>query len=264
MFSKLHIFCQTQKLNEIYFILWLKFSSIAIVLNSAMETSNKNRIYLAMAFPAFFLFILYCMQTLQWGMGWDFTHLGIHPLQKDGLFGIFAHPLIHSGWIHLFHNTLPLFALLWGLYYFYKDFASTVFIMAWLIGGLLTWIIGKPGWHIGASGLIYSLAFFLFFSGILRRHIPLIALSLLVVFLYGSMVWNMFPWFADDSTSWEGHLDGALAGTLLAWFYRKEGPQKPDPFADEDEEDVEGYENPEEMVERNIDEEPLKEITPEG
>ena len=78
------------------------------------------------------------------------------------------------------------------------------------------------------------------------------------------MVWNMFPWFADDSTSWEGHLDGALAGTLLAWFYRKEGPQKPDPFADEDEEDVEGYENPEEMVERNIDEEPLKEITPEG
>lgn len=198
--------------------------------------------YLAMVFPAFFLFILYCMQTLQWGMDWDFTHLGIHPLHKDGLFGIFAHPLIHSGWRHLFHNTVPLFALMWGLYYFYKDFASTVFIMAWLIGGLLTWIIGKPGWHIGASGLIYSLAFFLFFSGILRKHVPLIALSLLVVFLYGSMVWNMFPWFADDTTSWEGHLDGALSGILLAWFYRKEGPQKSDPFADENDEDIESPE----------------------
>lgn len=183
--------------------------------------------YLALFFPFFFLFVLYCIHTLKWGMGWDFTHLGIHPLHKDGLFGIFAHPLIHADWQHLFYNSIPLFILLWCLYYFYKDFASTVFLLAWLIGGLLTWIIGKPGWHVGASGLIYSLAFFLFFSGILRKHIPLIAVSMLVVFLYGSMLWNMFPWFASPTTSWEGHLDGAISGTFLAWIFRKEGPQKP-------------------------------------
>lgn len=215
-----------------------------------MKKGNANRIYLAMVFPAFFLFVLYCMQTLKWGLDWSYIHLGIHPLQKDGLFGIFAHPLIHADWGHLLSNSFPLFVLLWGLYYFYKDFASTVFLLAWLIGGLLTWIIGKPGWHVGASGLIYSLSFFLFFSGILRKHVPLVALSLLVVFLYGSMIWNMFPWFASDTTSWEGHLDGAIAGTLLAWFFRKEGPQKPDPFAD-DEEDAE-YESLE-MSEENRD-----------
>lgn len=201
--------------------------------------SNVNRLYLALIFPSFFLFVLLAMQTLKSGMGWNFTHLGIYPLTQKGLFGIFAHPLIHSDWEHLLSNSVPLFCLMWGLYYFYKDFASTVFIQAWLIGGLLTWIIGKPGWHLGASGLIYSLAFFLFFSGILRKYIPLIALSLLVTFLYGSMIWNMFPWFARENTSWEGHLDGAIAGTFLAIIYRKQGPQKPVSFMeDEAEEDV--------------------------
>lgn len=201
--------------------------------------SNVNRLYLALIFPSFFLFVLFAMQTLKSGMGWNFTHLGIYPLTQKGLFGIFAHPLIHSDWEHLLSNSVPLFCLMWGLYYFYKDFASTVFIQAWLIGGLLTWIIGKPGWHLGASGLIYSLAFFLFFSGILRKYIPLIALSLLVTFLYGSMIWNMFPWFARENTSWEGHLDGAIAGTFLAIIYRKQGPQKPVSFMeDEAEEDV--------------------------
>lgn len=199
--------------------------------------SNVNRLYLALIFPSFFLFVLLAMQTLKSGMGWNFTHLGIYPLTQKGMFGIFAHPLIHSDWEHLLSNSVPLFCLMWGLYYFYKDFASTVFIQAWLIGGLLTWIIGKPGWHLGASGLIYSLSFFLFFSGILRKHIPLIALSLLVTFLYGSMIWNMFPWFARENTSWEGHLDGAIAGTFLAILYRKQGPQRPIPFAEDEPDD---------------------------
>ena len=99
-----------------------------------------------------------------------------------------------------------------------------------------TFFIGKPGWHIGASGVIYGLAFFLFFSGLLRKHVPLIALSLLITFLYGGLWWNMIPHFAKASTSWEGHLSGAIAGTLCAIGFMRWGPQRPEPFADDEEE----------------------------
>ena len=93
--------------------------------------------------------------------------------------------------------------------------------------------------HIGASGIIYGLAFFLFFSGLLRKHVPLIAISLLVTFLYGGLVWNMLPQFAKITTSWEGHLSGAIIGTLCAVAFMKHGPQRPDPFADEEDSEIE-------------------------
>lgn len=170
-------------------------------------------------------------------MEWNFTQLGIYPLNKQGVFGIFAHPLIHSGFKHLFANTIPLFFLSWCLFYFYRDLGAVIFIFIWIVGGILTFLIGKPGWHIGASGVIYAEAFFLFFSGILRKHIPLIAVSLLVTFLYGGLVWNMFPQFAAQTTSWEGHLSGAIAGLIAALLFRNYGPQRPIPFTDEEEED---------------------------
>ena len=98
--------------------------------------------------------------------------------------------------------------------------------------------------YLFASGIIYGLAFFLFFSGILRKHVPLIAISLLITFLYGGLVWNMFPQFAKATTSWEGHLSGAIAGTLCAIGFMEYGPQRPDPFAgEEDEEEDEDEEN---------------------
>ena len=198
-----------------------------------------RRIFLAMAIPLFFLFILYMIKVLEVGMDWNFTHLGIYPMEKEGVFGIFAHPLVHGSFKHLFANSIPLLFLSWCLFYFYKDLGALIFFFIWIVCGILTFIIGKPGWHIGASGLIYGLAFFLFFSGIIRKYIPLIAISLLVTFLYGGLVWDMFPLFARDSVSWEGHLSGAIAGTMAAFLFKNKGPQKPDPFADEkDEEDA--------------------------
>ena len=104
----------------------------------------------------------------------------------------------------------------------------------WIGCGILTFAIGKPGWHVGASGIIYGLAFFLFFSGLLRKHVPLVAISLLITFLYGGLVWNMFPQFAKPTTSWEGHLSGAIAGTLCAFAFKGQGPQRRDPFEEEE------------------------------
>ena len=130
-----------------------------------------QRIMLATAVPLFLIFILFLLKIVEVGMDWDFSHMGIYPLEKRGITGILTHPLIHSGFSHLLANTLPLFFLSWCLFYFYRGIAGRIFMIIWIGAGLLTFIIGKPGWHIGASGLIYGLAFFLFFSGILRKYL---------------------------------------------------------------------------------------------
>lgn len=198
-----------------------------------------QRILAAAIIPLFIILILYLLKFLEVGMDWDFTHLGVYPMEKKGFFGIFAHPLVHSSFKHLLANTLPLLFLSWCLFYFYRDIAPYIFFSIWIGCGLFTFLIGKPGWHIGASGIIYGLAFFLFFSGILRKHIPLVAISLLVTFLYGGLVWNMFPQFAKADTSWEGHMGGAIAGMICSAAFIKYGPQRPEPFADEEDEEEE-------------------------
>lgn len=198
-----------------------------------------KKILIAFAIPLFILLILYILRTMESVMNWDFTTWGIYPGQVKGIMGILTSPLIHADWGHLFANTFPLLFLSWCLLYFYRDLGIGILFFLWVLGGILTYIIGKPGWHIGASGLIYSLAFFLFFSGILRKHVPLVALSLLITFLYGSLVWNMFPQFASVSTSWEGHLGGAVAGIAAAILFRHKGPQRPEPFKYEEEENNE-------------------------
>nr|WP_203558459.1 rhomboid family intramembrane serine protease [Bacteroides sp. 519] len=210
--------------------------------------NELHKILVAMVIPLLLVFIMYIMKILEVGMDWNFTKLGVYPLAKKGVFGIFAHPFVHGSFRHLLANTIPFLFLGWCLFYFYRNIASVIIIVLWLLCGGFTFIIGKPGWHIGASGIIYGLAFFLFFSGILRKHIPLIALSLLVTFLYGGLVWNMFPFFVKPTTSWEGHLSGAVAGTICAFLFQKYGPQKPEPFKDEEEEEEEDGEEEEEFT----------------
>lgn len=196
-----------------------------------------QHIFLAMTFPLLLLFVIYLFKCMELGLGLDLSGWGIHPLQRDGLLGILTSPLVHANFPHLLANTLPLFFLSWGLFYFYRDIAPVIFILIWVGCGLLTFLIGKDGWHIGASGIIYGLAFFLFFSGILRRYVPLIAISLLVTFLYGGLVWQMLPYFAPAGVSWEGHLSGGIVGTICAVAFMKKGPQRPEPFPEEEEEE---------------------------
>ena len=169
-----------------------------------------QRIMLAAVVPLFLIFILFLLKFMEVGMDWDFSHMGVYPMEKRGI-------------------------------------AGRIFMIIWIGAGLLTFMIGKPGWHIGASGLIYGLAFFLFFSGILRKYVPLIAISLLVTFLYGGIIWHMFPYFSPANMSWEGHLSGGIMGTLCAFGFLNHGPQRPEPFADETDDDEE-EESPEEDI----------------
>jgi len=94
-----------------------------------------------------------------------------------------------------------------------------------LLTGFLTWGIGRPSNHIGASGLIYLLASFLFFKGIFSKYYRLIALSLIVVFLYGGMLWFVVP--VESGISWEGHLSGMITGFLFALIYKQKIKKEP-------------------------------------
>lgn len=150
---------------------------------------------------------------------------GIYPKTFFGLRGVLFSPFIHGDLNHLWSNTLPMFLLFAALLYFYRKYAITVFLLGWLLSGLLTWLIGRPSFHIGASGLIYMLFTFLFFMGIFSKNRRLIALSLVVVFVYGGMIWFITP--IKPEISWEGHLSGFFTGILLALIYMKKLPPVP-------------------------------------
>lgn len=145
---------------------------------------------------------------------WDAVALGVYPRKLSGFIGVFTSPFIHGSLSHLYNNSMPLFILGAALFYFYPKISWKVLLIGWLGSGLLTWIIGRSSYHIGASGIIYLLTSFLFFKGILTKYYRLVAVSLIVVFVYGSTIWYLFP--IEDTVSWEGHLAGFLVGLALA------------------------------------------------
>jgi len=183
-----------------------------------------SKLRTAIFFPAVFVILLWIIKIVEESLFLDFHQWGVYPLRLEGLKGIIFSPLIHGSYQHLISNTFPLLILGWALFYFYKELGLRITLLAWLMSGIWVWVFARESWHIGASGIIYSWAAFLFVSGVIRQHPRLMALSLLVAFLYGSMVWGIFP--LRERVSWEGHLMGLLAGLVLALFYRETGPQR--------------------------------------
>jgi len=155
--------------------------------------------------------------------------LGILPGEMSGLKGIFFSPWIHDerDFHHILSNSIPIFLLSGLLFYSYKEIAWRVFMIVWFLSGFFVWFLASANgsFHIGMSGIVYGLAGFLFASGVIRKYLPLQALSLFVIFLYGSMIWGVFP--TPQPISWEGHLAGLLVGVFLAYWFRKKGPQRP-------------------------------------
>lgn len=199
---------------------------------------DRKRLLLSMLIPFIFVVLIWLIKASEHIFSVDLHFLGIFPQRASSLTGIFTSPFIHADLKHLFNNTLPLFVLGSALFFFYSQVAFRVLFWLFLLTGAAVWLTGRPSWHIGASGIIYGLASFLFISGIIRRHIPLMGLSLLVAFLYGEMVWGIFPGFRPN-ISWESHMLGAVAGAILALWFRREGPQRPVPFYEHGEEDEE-------------------------
>lgn len=170
-------------------------------------------------YPITFVLLIWLVFWFEVRFGFRFNEFGIYPKTLKGLRGVIFSPFIHGSLSHLYHNTIPLFVLSMALFYFYRTIAWKVIVYGILISGFLTWCIGRPANHIGASGLIYVLMSFILFKGIFAKHFRLIALSLVVIFIYGSMIWYVFP--VKKEISWEGHLAGLITGLLFAFVFIK-------------------------------------------
>lgn len=210
---------------------------------------EKKIIRHSFLFAFFFVALFWLTEILSELFGLDLHKGGIFPLTLRGLPGILTAPFIHSGYNHLVSNTIPFFILLFALVYYYRSLSYRIFFQMYLLAGICVWLAARPSWHIGASGVVYALAAFHFVSGIIRNDLRLLVLAIVVVFLYGGMVWGVLP--LKPEVSWESHLWGALSGILLAIYYRRYRiPRKPFDWEEEspEEEDDANQESPAEEI----------------
>lgn len=187
-----------------------------------MQNSKEffRKLFVPLTFPLF-LWVIYLVTYL---LDIPTYKLGILPRNINGLIGIFTSPLIHGGFSHLISNTAPLIVMGLGIYYFYPKVAYKVFAIIYLGTGILVWLFARDVYHIGASGIIYGFVSFLFFSGIFRKDNRSIALALVVIFLYGGLIWGVLP--VERGVSWESHLSGAIIGIMASFIFRKVDPPK--------------------------------------
>ncbi|MBT5147521.1 MAG: rhomboid family intramembrane serine protease [Flavobacteriales bacterium] len=183
------------------------------------------RLFYALFFTTIFLLIIWGVYFIDIIYELGLTANGNRPRELRGLKGIVTFPFLHGSLSHIWNNTASFFVLNGLLFYFYRSLAVRVWVISFFASGILLWMFGGGGNHIGASGMVYALASFLFLSGIVRKNLLLLRVTLLVAFLYGGMVWLMLP--LKEHVSWEGHLAGALSGAVLALYYRNMGPKNP-------------------------------------
>lgn len=204
---------------------------------------ERRKVMFSAIFSGLLVGIIWLFYFFQWAFKLNLLPLALAPRKISGLWGVFFEPFIHGSLDHLVSNTIPLFFLFMGLIYFYRGLGFFITLWVWLLTGLLVWFLGRPSYHIGASGVVYGLASFHAFSGILRKDSRLISISLLTIFAYGGLIWGIFPFI--PGISWESHLMGGLAGLYIAILYRKKGPRPHVYFQDEEDDNSPSGDNDE-------------------
>jgi membrane associated rhomboid family serine protease len=165
-----------------------------------------------------FVALLYVVELVDTLTGHRLYDGGVRPREVDGLDGILFAPLLHAGWAHLMANTLPL--LVFGFLILLAGVARWLAVTAtvWLVGGAGTWLTGQPhSLHLGASVLAFGWLVFLLLRGVFSRRAAQVVLGLVLLFLYGSVLWGVLP--GQPGISWQGHLFGALGGGVAAWWW---------------------------------------------
>ncbi len=183
--------------------------------------------------PFLYLVLLitgFILQVIMPGMTYM---LGLFPRNPDYLLGTITTVFLHGGLEHLASNILPLGACLFGLFFFYRGIALKVTFLCHLITGILIWLFARPVFHIGASGLVYALVFFILISGFIRKNRKLLVLAFAILIFQSGLIWGIFP--QGNNISWESHLMGALTGSALAVLFRRQGPGADKPVQWEDE-----------------------------
>ncbi len=174
----------------------------------------------SLRFPVFFIALIWIIHLLKIGLNLPLNRLGVLPREVYGLKGILASPLIHSDFTHLASNSAPAIILLTMIFVFYRKVALKSFVLIYILTGVAVWLFAKNAFHIGASGVVYGLVSFVFWSGIFRRNIKSIVLALVVTILYSGYFAGIVP--TEPGISWESHLFGAIVGIFVAYVYRKQ------------------------------------------
>jgi membrane associated rhomboid family serine protease len=185
-----------------------------------MKDHDRLLVRRSWLFAGGFTLLLWLVRTVEWSTSTSFGSLGIFPRHASGMVGILTAPLVHGDFVHLLSNTFPMLLLLAAVFFIYPKIALQVFAAIYLITGFWVWIAAREAYHIGASGLVYGLAAFLFFSGIFRRDARSVAVALAIVFLYSGMLQGLLPG-SDTTVSWESHLLGGAAGVFCSFYYRR-------------------------------------------
>lgn len=157
--------------------------------------------------------------SIQFFLGIDITRFGILPRTGWGLIGILTAPLIHGNSVHIISNTIPLLFLGWTLFFFYEDIAKKVFVICYFLTNALVWLFARPSLHIGASGIVYGIAFFLISYGFFKKDFKSLIISAVIIFFYGGMVYGLIP--NQPGISWESHLIGAIVGGYVAMNFTR-------------------------------------------
>jgi len=142
----------------------------------------------------------------------------IYPRDLSQWYGVFTGHFIHASWNHLLSNITPLFVSLTMIFFFYRSIGWAVYFMIWIITGFAVFMFARSNSHLGASGLVYGLIAFVFFSGVFRRNAKSIVLMIIMTVMYGSYTAGFLP--LDEKVSFESHIFGALAGLWTAFVFR--------------------------------------------
>ena len=165
------------------------------------------------------LALMWLVELVDLVPGTGFDSWGIEPRTVDGLVGVPAAPFLHSGFPHLFANTIPFLVL--GTFIALGDvkrFLQVTVIVA-VTSGLGTWLFGSPGTiHIGASGLVFGYLTYLVVRGFFAGRPLWVLGGLVVLVLYGGILWGLLP---RPGISFTGHLFGAIGGVLAAWYVHR-------------------------------------------
>lgn len=199
----------------------------------AVRGRFQNALLASMAFVALLGAIFFAGPWLG-----DTRALSLVPQSWPGLVGVLTAPLLHGSAGHWLANSSALLILGTLVGTVYPRAALRALPLVWVLSGVGTWLIGRPSFHIGASGVTHGLLFLLLFLGLLRRDRAAIAAALIAFFFYGGMLLTVLP--REPGVSWEYHLSGAVAGIVAAFIWRHADPQPPRQrysWEDEDEAD---------------------------
>lgn len=206
-------------------------------LDPAFTTVERDRanFRLASGIALGFVALLWLIQLSNWVLSLGPADLGVRPRELSGLLGVIFAPLLHGGPDHLLANTPPLLVAGTTMLYLYPRSSPSALAAVYFGSGIAVWALGRSSMHLGASGLVYGLVSYIFVAGLLRRDRRAIAASLLVCFMYGALVWGIFP--IDSGVSWETHLAAAVIGAGMAIKLRRFDipPRRRYAWEDEDE-----------------------------